>query len=158
MRPMELQRDPAAVTRILRQSIDPERLRRVLRLAGADEVVGSAGETLREAAADALARRLVRPGSPQPFRRSLDPQTDANTLEEARASTKRAYIELAVHMAGASIGPEAVQQALVIEIATLAHHAVRFARVEGRAVDQHCIAVAAGRNSDEALDPFVASI
>lgn len=158
MRPAELQRDPAAVTRILRQALDPERLRRVLRMAGADEVVGFAVETLRETAADAMGRRLVRPGSPQPFRRALDPQADANTLEEARGATKRAYIELAVHMAGTGVGSDAVQQALVLEIAAIAHHAVRFARNEGRAVDHHCIAVAAGRSAEESLDAFVASI
>jgi len=156
MRPAELQRDPAAVTRMLRQAIDADRLRRVLRMAGADEVVGTASETMREVVADALGRRLTRPGAPQPFRRALDPETGANLLEEARGATKRAYVELAVHMADAPLSPEAVQQALILEIAAVAHHAVRFARSEGRALDQHCVAVASRRSAEDSLDTFVA--
>ena len=49
-----------STAQMLRQAMEPDRLRRVLRLAGADEVVGDAPQALREAAADALARRLVR--------------------------------------------------------------------------------------------------
>ena len=144
MRPPELERDPGAVTRTMRLAIDTDRLRRVLRMAGADEVAQTAAETLREVAAEALSRRLSRTAAAvRPKAAGLD----SNTLEEARAATKRAYVELAIHQAGSTRPADAVQQELALEIVILAAHAVLFARSEGRAVDGACVAVAASRRA-----------
>lgn len=155
MRPPELERDPGAVTQAMRLAIDADRLRRVLRLAGADEVTQAAAETLREVAAEALSRRLSRTAAAAV--RPMAAGLDSNTLEEARAATKRAYVELAIHQSGSPRPADAVQQELAIEIATLAGHAVLFARTEGRAVDGACVAVAASRRTASAWSAWAST-
>lgn len=147
----------AAVQQMLRQAIDADRLRRVLRLAGADEVLGEAPQALREAATDAVLRQLLE-GAGAPPRRALPAGVDANTVEEARAATKKPYIELALHLAGSQSGTDAVRQALATEIVVLAHHAVTYARSEGRAVDANCVAVAAGRSAQSIPTDLVPTI
>lgn len=147
-----------ATAQMLRQAIDPDRLRRVLRMAGADEVVGDAPQALREAAADAVARRLADgrlPWTTPTAATFVAGAGNLNTLEEARAATKRPYVELALHLCDAQLKAETAQQALAMEIARLSHHAVAYARAEGRALDHLCVAVAAGRNSDAVSTPFV---
>jgi hypothetical protein len=142
MRPPELEKDPGDVAQTARMAIDPDRLRRVLRMAGADEVAQTAAEALRGVAADALSRRLSRAAAAV---RLPAAGLDSNTLEEARAAIRRAYVELAIHQSGSPRPAEAVQQELAVEIATLAGHAVVFARSQGRAVDAACVAAAASR-------------
>lgn len=81
----------------------------------------------------------------------LAPPVTPILLAEARCAMATETVQQALRMAGFSdaLRPEAVHQALALELAATARHAAFVASAEGRALDAGCVLAGSQRHAAE---------